>query len=63
MRKVAKVRLTNGARSHRLHRGEGHNFQEHTIVLVRGGRVKDFLACAIISCAERLTPPASKNAA
>jgi len=41
MRKVAKVRLTNGAEVIAYIPDEGHNLQEHSIVLVRGGRVKD----------------------
>ena len=41
LRKVAKVRLTNGFEVISYIGGEGHNLQEHSIVLVRGGRVKD----------------------
>ena len=41
MRKVAKVRLTNGFEVIAYIPGEGHNLQEHSIVLLRGGRVKD----------------------
>jgi small subunit ribosomal protein S12 len=41
LRKVAKVRLTNGTEVIAYIPGEGHNLQEHSIVLVRGGRVKD----------------------
>ena len=41
MRKVARVRLTNGIEVNAYIPGEGHNLQEHSIVLVRGGRVKD----------------------
>ena len=41
LRKVAKVRLTNGEEVIAYIGGEGHNLQEHSIVLVRGGRVKD----------------------
>src|SRR6056297_1532094 len=41
LRKVAKVRLTNGYEVTAYIPGEGHNLQEHSIVLVRGGRVKD----------------------
>ena len=41
LRKVAKVRLTNGYEVIAYLGGEGHNLQEHSIVLVRGGRVKD----------------------
>jgi len=41
LRKVAKVRLTNGFEILSYIPGEGHNLQEHSIVMVRGGRVKD----------------------
>lgn len=41
LRKVAKVRLTNGQEVIAYIGGEGHNLQEHSIVLIRGGRVKD----------------------
>jgi len=41
LRKVARVRLTNGIEVTAYSPGEGHNLQEHSIVLVRGGRVKD----------------------
>lgn len=41
MRKVARVRLTNGIEVWAYIPGEGHNLQEHSIVLLRGGRVKD----------------------
>jgi len=41
LRKVAKVRLSNGAEVIAYIPGEGHNLQEHSIVLLRGGRVKD----------------------
>ena len=41
LRKVARVRLTNGNEVTAYIPGEGHNLQEHSIVLVRGGRVKD----------------------
>ncbi len=41
LRKVARVRLTNGYEVTTYIPGEGHNLQEHSIVLVRGGRVKD----------------------
>ena len=41
LRKVAKVRLTNGFEVISYIGGEGHNLQEHSIVLVRGGRVRD----------------------
>ena len=41
MRKVARVRLTNGSEVNAYIGGEGHNLQEHSVVLIRGGRVKD----------------------
>jgi small subunit ribosomal protein S12 len=43
MRKVARVRLTNSKEVNSYIPGEGHNLQEHSIVLVRGGRVKELL--------------------
>ena len=43
LRKVAKVRMTNGIEVIAYIPGEGHNLQEHSIVLIRGGRVKDLL--------------------
>jgi len=44
LRKVARVRLTNGREVTAYIPGEGHNLQEHSIVLVRGGRVRDLPA-------------------
>jgi small subunit ribosomal protein S12 len=41
LRKVAKVRLTNGFEVVSYIPGEGHNLQEHSVVMIRGGRVKD----------------------
>lgn len=41
LRKVARVRITNGAEVTAYIGGEGHNLQEHSVVLIRGGRVKD----------------------
>ena len=41
LRKVCRVRLTNGAEVNSYIGGEGHNLQEHSVVLIRGGRVKD----------------------
>ena len=41
LRKYARVRLTNGQEVHAYIGGEGHNLQEHSVVLVRGGRVRD----------------------
>ncbi len=45
LRKVARVRLTNGIEVTSYIGGEGHNLQEHSVVLVRGGRVKDLPGC------------------
>ncbi len=41
LRKIARVRLTNGEEITAYIGGEGHNLQEHSVVLIRGGRVKD----------------------
>ena len=41
LRKVARVRLTNGIEVTSYIPGEGHNLQEHSVVMIRGGRVKD----------------------
>lgn len=41
LRKIARVRLTNGEEITAYIMGEGHNLQEHSVVMVRGGRVKD----------------------
>jgi small subunit ribosomal protein S12 len=41
LRKIARVRLTNGMEVTAYIGGEGHNLQEHSVVLIRGGRVKD----------------------
>lgn len=41
LRKVARVRLTNGIEATSYIPGEGHNLQEHSVVMIRGGRVKD----------------------
>jgi small subunit ribosomal protein S12 len=47
LRKVARVRLTTGYEVSAYIPGEGHNLQEHSVVLVRGGRVKDLAGCAL----------------
>lgn len=44
-RKVARVRLTNGIEVTSYIPGEGHNLQEHSVVMIRGGRVKDLPGC------------------
>jgi len=48
LRKVARVRLTNGMEISAYIPGVGHNLQEHSVVLVRGGRVKTFRGSGII---------------
>jgi small subunit ribosomal protein S12 len=63
IRKVAKVRLTNGNEVISYIPDEGHNLQEHSIVLVRGGRVKDCPACATTLCVAPSTPPALRSVA
>ena len=45
LRKVARVRLTNGTEVTAYIPGEGHNLQEHSVVLIRGGRIKDLPGC------------------
>lgn len=45
LRKVARVRLTNGYEVTAYIPGEGHNLQEHSVVMIRGGRVKDLPGC------------------
>ncbi len=45
LRKIAKVRLSNGQEVTAYIPGEGHNLQEHSIVMIRGGRVKDLPGC------------------
>ena len=57
MRKVCRVRLTNGFEVSSYIGGEGHNLQEHSVVLIRGGRVKDLpgvryhTVCGSLDCA------------
>ena len=57
LRKVARVRLSSGIEVTAYIPGEGHNLQEHSIVLVRGGRVKDLPVYVTTSCAVRSTRP------
>ena len=45
LRKIARVRLSNGIEVTSYIPGEGHNLQEHSVVLIRGGRVKDIIRC------------------
>ena len=56
LRKVARVRLSSGIEVTAYIPGEGHNLQEHSIVLVRGGRVRDLPAFATRSFAAHSTP-------
>ena len=58
LRKVCRVRLTNGYEVTSYIGGEGHNLQEHSVVLIRGGRVKD-LPGVITRCAARSIAPGS----
>jgi ribosomal protein S12 len=61
MRKVARVRLTNGNEVNAYIPGEGHNLQEHSIVLVRGGRVKIYQELDITSFVVHLTRQSSRK--
>jgi len=63
MRKIARVRLTNQMEVTAYIPGEGHNLQEHSVVLIRGGRVKDLPACVTISCVVHWTVTASPSVA
>jgi len=66
LRKVARVRLSNGEEVTAYIPGEGHNLQEHSIVLVRGGRVRDLAGVPLITIVARrarfagLSPTVSK---
>src|ERR671910_633642 len=60
MRKVARVRLTNGKEVNAYIPGEGHNLQEHSIVLIRGGRVKD-LKLALLPLLQKVLRQKVKN--
>ena len=57
LRKVAKVRLTSGIEAVCYIPGEGHNLQEHSVVLIRGGRVKDLAGRALPHPARRAGHP------
>ena len=59
LRKVCRVRLTNGYEVSSYIGGEGHNLQEHSVVLIRGGRVKDLRAFVITPSAAPSIAPAS----
>jgi len=63
LRKIARIKLTNGVEVTGYIPGVGHNLQEHSIVMIRGGRVKDLPACAITSSAACWTRPAWTAAA
>ncbi len=56
LRKITRVRLSNGKEVTVYIPGEGHSLQEHSIVLVRGGRIRDLPACATRSSAALATP-------
>ena len=58
LRKVARVRLSSGVEITAYIPGEGHNLQEHSIVLVRGGRVRDLPGVRYKIIRGRSTPPA-----
>ena len=62
LRKVAKVRLTNGYEVVSYIPGEGHNLQEHSVVLIRGGRVKDLAGRALSHPAWRAGYPGHRQA-
>src|SRR5436189_6396990 len=55
LRKVARVRLTNGYEVTSYIPGEGHNLQEHSVVVIRGRRVKDLPGVRSTLCADRST--------
>ncbi len=61
LRKVARVRLTNGYEVFGYIPGEGHNLQEHSVVLIRGGRVKDLPGVRYTSSAAPSIRRASKT--
>ena len=58
LRKVARVRLTNGFEVTSYIPGEGHNLQEHSVVMIRGGRSRTCPVCATTSFAARSIPRA-----
>lgn len=61
LRKVCRVRLTNGFEVTSYIGGEGHNLQEHSVILIRGGRVKDLPVFVTTPFVVRLTAPALKT--
>jgi len=62
LRKVARVKLTSQVEVTAYIPGEGHNLQEHSMVLVRGGRLRTCRVCATRSSAARWTPRVSSPA-
>ena len=63
LRKVARVRLTNSMEVTTYIPGVGHNLQEHSIVLIRGGRVKDLPECVITLSVAPWIPPGLRSPA
>lgn len=61
LRKVCRVRLTNGFEVTSYIGGEGHNLQEHSVILIRGGRVKTSRVFVTTPFAVRLTAPVLKT--
>ncbi len=61
LRKVCRVRLTNGFEVTSYIGGEGHNLQEHSVILIRGGRVKDLPVFVTTPYVVRLTAPVLKT--
>lgn len=62
LRKIARIRLTDGLEGTAYIPGIGHNLQEHSVVLIRGGRVKDLLASVTTSFAALWIPQALQSA-
>ena len=61
LRKIARVRLSNGKEVTAYIPGEGHNLQEHSIVLVRGGRVRDLARRALPHCPRHARLPGRRR--
>ena len=61
LRKVARVRLTNGLEVTAYIPGEGHNLQEHSVVMIRGGRVKDLPVSVTTSSVVLWIPPVCQD--
>ena len=62
LRKIARIRLTDGLEGTAYIPGIGHNLQEHSVVLIRGGRVKDLPGVRYHTSAARWIPPALPSA-